>query len=94
MDDSVQIHCTRCKTVFRDRARRLQNGYTRQCPCCEVLLFFDEDSQNRDIKRAMRTARNVRNELRAAEAAPASQRSSAVASRAYSGREVTAHEDD
>jgi hypothetical protein len=92
MDDSVQIHCTRCKTVFRDRARRLQNGYTRQCPCCEVLLFFDEDSQNRDIKRAMRTARNVRNELRAAEAAPAPQRS--AASRAYSGREVTAHEDD
>jgi hypothetical protein len=94
MDDTVQIHCSRCKTVFRDRANRLQNGYTRQCPCCEVLLFFDEDSQNREIKRAMMTARNIRKELRAIEAAPAPQRSSAAASRAYSGREVTAREDD
>jgi phage FluMu protein Com len=45
MDDSVQIKCNRCKSVFRDRARRLQNGYSRQCPSCEVVLFFDEDSQ-------------------------------------------------
>ena len=41
MDDSVQIKCNRCKTAFRDRARRLQNGYSRQCPTCEVLLFYD-----------------------------------------------------
>jgi hypothetical protein len=39
MDDSVQIKCNRCKNVFRDRARRLQNGYSRQCPGCEVVLF-------------------------------------------------------
>jgi predicted nucleic acid-binding Zn-ribbon protein len=69
MEDSVQIHCTRCKNVFRERAKRLQNGYSRQCPCCEVLLFFDEDSQNPNIKRAMRTARNIRKEQRELEAA-------------------------
>lgn len=68
MDDSVQVNCTRCKNVFRERATRLQNGYSRQCPCCEVLLFFDEDSQNPGIKRAMRTARNIRKELREVEA--------------------------
>ena len=70
--DSVQIRCTKCKNVFRDRARRLQNGYSRQCPCCEVVLFFDEDSQDANIKRAMRLARRVRRELRDAEIADAS----------------------
>ena len=84
MEDSVQIHCTRCKNVFRDRARRLQNGYSRQCPSCEVMLFFDEDSANPVIKRVMRTARRIRKELRENENAPATTRSGA--SRRFSGR--------
>jgi predicted nucleic acid-binding Zn-ribbon protein len=68
MDDSVQVKCTRCKSAFRERARRLQNGYSRQCPTCEVVLFFDEDSSDANIKSAMRRARRVRKELREAEA--------------------------
>ncbi len=68
MDDSVQVKCTRCKSTFRERARRLQNGYSRQCVTCEVVLFFDEDSPDANIKQAMRMARRVRKELREAEA--------------------------
>src|ERR1700759_167015 len=68
MDDSVQVKCTRCKSAYRDRARRLQNGYSRQCPTCEVVVFFDEDSPDPNIKSAMRTARRLRKELREAEA--------------------------
>src|SRR5215475_5697108 len=68
MDDSVQAKCTRCRSVFRERARRLQNGYSRQCPTCEVVLFFDEDSQEHAIRRAMKNARKVRAALREAEA--------------------------
>jgi predicted nucleic acid-binding Zn-ribbon protein len=68
MTDSVQIRCTRCKGAFRDRARRLQNGFSRQCPTCEVVLFFDEDSQDANIRRAMKTARRLRALLREAEA--------------------------
>ena len=68
MDDSVQIKCSRCKSAFRDRARRLQNGYSRQCPTCEVVVFFDEDSPDANIKSAMTTARRVRKQLREAEA--------------------------
>ena len=67
-DDSVQVRCRRCKGVFRERARRLQNGYSRQCPTCEVVLFFDEDSQDQAIRRVMKTARQVRAALREAEA--------------------------
>ncbi|QOZ45420.1 hypothetical protein XH89_19465 [Bradyrhizobium sp. CCBAU 53340] len=65
---SVQIQCIRCKTMFRDRAGRLQDGYSRQCPCCEVVLFFADDSQHPFIKRAMRSARQMCKELREAEA--------------------------
>jgi hypothetical protein len=54
--------------MFRDRAGRLQDGYSRQCPSCEVVLFFAEDSPHPFIKRAMRSARQVRKELREAEA--------------------------
>ena len=68
MDDTVQVKCTRCRSAFRECARRLQNGYSRQCVTCEVVLFFDEDSPDANIKSAMRTARRVRKELREAEA--------------------------
>jgi hypothetical protein len=67
MDDSVQIRCRRCKTVFRERARRVQNGYSRQCPCCEVMIFFDEDSNEPTMRKTMRAARQLRTALREAE---------------------------
>ena len=87
MDDSVQVKCTKCKTAFRERARRLQNGYSRQCPCCEVVLFFDEDSFDTNIKRAMRAARRLRKELREFEAAAIASGSTAP-SRRYGGRQA------
>jgi len=65
----VQIQCTRCKSVFRDRAGRLQDGYSRQCPSCDVVLFFAEDSPNPQVKQAMKRARKARKEQREAEAA-------------------------
>jgi predicted nucleic acid-binding Zn-ribbon protein len=84
--DSIQIRCTRCKTVFRDRAGRLQSGFSRQCPCCEVILFFDEDSQDANIKRAMRKARHARAELRDIKASGRTAASPQPASRRSSGR--------
>ncbi|MGF6309174.1 phage FluMu protein Com [Bradyrhizobium sp. i1.8.4] len=87
MEDSVQIRCTRCKNVFRDRAKRLQNGYSRQCPSCEIVLFFDEDSHDSNIKRAMRTARRARKELRESEGV--SPRKPAAVPRQYGGRSAS-----
>jgi predicted nucleic acid-binding Zn-ribbon protein len=66
-DDSVQVRCRRCRGVFRERARRLHSGYSRQCPTCEVVLFFDEGSHDQAIRRAMKSARQVRAALREAE---------------------------
>jgi len=54
--------------MFRDRAGRLQDGYSRQCPGCEVVLFFAEDSPHPFIKRAMKSAQRARKEQREADA--------------------------
>ena len=92
---SVQIQCTRCKGVFRDRAGRLQDGYARQCPGCEVVLFFAEDSQHPFIKRAMRDARNVRKQMREAEAAKrAAPEPQVTQSRRFAGRTRSAGRED
>ncbi len=81
MDDSVQVCCTRCKNVFRDRARRIQSGYSRQCPGCEVVLFFEETSPDKNIKRALTSARGLRKVLRDTEAAGPRQAKAAPAAR-------------
>jgi len=91
----VQIQCTRCKGVFRDRAGRLQDGYSRQCPSCEVVLFFGEDAPHPFIKRAMRNARKVRKEQREAEAARiAAPQPQAGPSRRFAGRTRAAQRSD
>jgi predicted nucleic acid-binding Zn-ribbon protein len=64
MPDSVQIRCTKCKSTFRDRARRLQPGYSRQCPNCEVIIFFEESSNDKNVQATLLEARRVRRVLR------------------------------
>ncbi|TWA96961.1 hypothetical protein [Bradyrhizobium stylosanthis] len=92
---SVQIQCTRCKNVFRDRAARLQDGYSRQCPSCEVVLFFTEDSQHPFVKRAMRNARKARKEQREAEAVRrAAPEPRLAGSRSFAGRTQSAGRED
>ena len=67
MSDTVQIRCTRCKSNFRERARRLQPGYSRQCPNCEVIIFFEESSSDKNVQEALLAARRMRRVLREAE---------------------------
>ncbi|WP_343212654.1 hypothetical protein [Bradyrhizobium yuanmingense] len=81
--------------MFRDRAGRLQDGYSRQCPSCEVVLFFAEDSQHPFIKRAMRSARQVRKEMRELQAAKlAAPEPAAAQSRRFAGRTRSATRED
>ena len=67
MSDSVQIRCTRCRCNFRDRARRLQSGYSRQCPNCEVIIFFEEGSMDANVQAALLAARKLRRVLKEAD---------------------------
>ena len=64
----MAIRCHRCKSCFREKARRLQSGYSRQCISCETMLFFDDGSADKNIQRTLRDARRIRKELREAEA--------------------------
>jgi hypothetical protein len=67
VEDTVQIRCTKCKGSFRDRARRVQSGYSRQCPNCEVIIFFEEGAIDRNVQLALRDAKRLRRVLRAAD---------------------------
>jgi hypothetical protein len=60
MDDAIQIHCSRCNSSFRHRSRRVRSGYTRECRICNVLLFFESESHEDDIKRALEAAHKMR----------------------------------
>ncbi|CAN5515145.1 hypothetical protein BH10PSE11_BH10PSE11_38880 [soil metagenome] len=64
MDDSFLIRCTKCKGSFRDKARRVQNGYSRQCPLCERVLFFEEGTPDKNVQKALLEARKLRKALR------------------------------
>jgi hypothetical protein len=63
-DDTIQVRCSRCKSKFRDKARRVRDGYSRQCPTCECMVFFLDGSPNNDIQDALREAERVRKVLR------------------------------
>jgi hypothetical protein len=67
MSDTVQIRCTRCRSNFRGRARRLQPGYSKQCPNCEVIIFFEESSSDKNVQEALLAARRLRRVLREAD---------------------------
>jgi predicted nucleic acid-binding Zn-ribbon protein len=79
VDDSIQVRCTRCKGKFRDKARRVREGYSRQCPSCECMVFFIEGSPNKDVADAMREAERVRKLLRQEEDEKALARAASVA---------------
>ena len=46
----------------------MQPGYSRQCPNCEVIIFFEESSSDKNVQKSLLTARNLRRELREQEA--------------------------
>jgi hypothetical protein len=93
MDDQIQVRCSRCKGVFRERAGRLQDGFSRQCPSCEIVLFFNETSPDLNIKRAMRDAREGRKRLRDAERERLSRPAPSPLPRTFSGRSINQQED-
>jgi hypothetical protein len=64
IDDTIQVRCSRCKSKFREKARRIRDGYSRQCPACECMVFFLDGSPNKDIHEAFREAERVRKLLR------------------------------
>ena len=60
MTDRIKILCSRCRKPFSERAQRLRNGYQVQCPNCMKLITFDSSSEDPNIRRPLKAARDFR----------------------------------
>ncbi len=65
IDDKVKIKCTKCSQVFRERAQKIRNGFQTNCQHCNRLITFDTTSEDRNIRRALMSAKEVRMVLEA-----------------------------
>ena len=60
MTDRIKILCSKCRRPFSERAPRLRNGYQVQCPNCMKLITFDTSSEDPNIRRPLKEARDFR----------------------------------
>ena len=65
IDQKVKIRCPKCSQVFRERAQNLRNGFQTNCQHCNRLITFDSTSEDKNIRRALMNAREVRIALEA-----------------------------
>jgi hypothetical protein len=59
-DDRIKILCSKCNKPFGERAPRLRTGYQVQCPHCMRLITFDSSSEDPNIRRPLKAARDFR----------------------------------
>jgi hypothetical protein len=59
--------CPRCNAASGIARGESRNGYARECPNCNVLIFFESESHDEHIKRALKAAHRMRRALIAAE---------------------------
>jgi DNA-directed RNA polymerase subunit RPC12/RpoP len=60
MTDRIKILCSKCRKPFSERATRLRNGYQMQCPHCMKLITFDSSSEDPNVRRPLKAARDFR----------------------------------
>ena len=60
MTDRIKIVCSNCRRIFGERAQRLKQGYQTQCPHCMRSITFDSSSEDPNIRRPLKAARDFR----------------------------------
>ena len=65
IDDKVKIRCPKCTRVFRERANNVRDGSQLNCQHCNRLLTLNRDTEDPFLRRALKTAREVRGALEA-----------------------------
>jgi predicted amidophosphoribosyltransferase len=60
MTDRIKCLCSNCRKPFSERANRLKSGYQVQCPNCMRLITFDSGSEDPNIRRPLKAARDLR----------------------------------
>jgi hypothetical protein len=58
--DRIKCMCSNCRKPFSERASRLKNGYQMQCPNCMRLITLDSGSEDPNIRRPLKAARDIR----------------------------------
>jgi hypothetical protein len=60
MTDRIRVICSTCRKSFSERAQRMKPGYQTQCLHCMRLITFDNSSEDPNIRRPLRDARDFR----------------------------------
>ena len=60
MDDKVKIRCPACKQVFREKSARVRDGFQVNCQTCNKLITLSKETDDPFIRRALKTAREIR----------------------------------
>ena len=66
VDDKVKVKCTKCSQIFRERAQRLRPNFQTNCPHCNRLITFDPTAEDRNVRKALSAAKEVRYLMEAA----------------------------
>lgn len=59
-EEKVKIKCTKCSQVFRERTQKVRNGFQTNCQHCNRLITFDSASEDKNIRRALTSAKEIR----------------------------------
>jgi uncharacterized C2H2 Zn-finger protein len=63
IDDKVKIRCPACTKVFRERASRVRDGFQVNCQHCNRLMIMNRDTEDPFIRKALKSAKEVRDAL-------------------------------
>jgi len=60
IDEKIRIKCTKCSQVFRERAQRVRDGFQTNCHHCNRLITFDMNAEDRNIRKELIGAKELR----------------------------------
>ena len=60
IDEKIKIRCTKCSQVFRERAQRVREGFQTNCVHCNRLITFDSTADDRNVRKALTNAKELR----------------------------------
>jgi hypothetical protein len=65
IDEKIKIKCSKCSQVFRERAGKVRDGFQTNCQHCNRLITFDMNADDKNIRKALMSAREVRRAIEA-----------------------------
>jgi transposase-like protein len=60
MDEKVKIRCPACTRIFRERAGKVRDGAQINCQTCNKLITLNRDTEDPFIRRALKSAKEMR----------------------------------